>query len=303
MTNEWPLTFFYIRENSKIYLEFIQVIDKVYRKLTKTEEIQKKALTNAKSKYYKQLGFFQHLAPKLGVIPESQNEYNDEFFKKKNTCVSSSSFTKEEVGDLLMNAVKNNNIQQFRELMDQYDSFDINSLQNNGWNLLQYVCLNGFTEIAVELVTKHNADVNIPNIDGWTPLHLASYKGHAEIVKVLMSDESLDINCSVPGIGTPLHCACKKNHLQVVSLLLHKANFKYTNFNIEFLTVMVTYPLVLQPIRILKNLLLNLNSLEGRNFQKRKKLKILINIASLKYLNIPHQDLQKPLDILRRWAN
>jgi hypothetical protein len=29
MTNEWPLSFFYIRENSKIYLEFIQVVDKV----------------------------------------------------------------------------------------------------------------------------------------------------------------------------------------------------------------------------------------------------------------------------------
>jgi hypothetical protein len=29
MTNEWPLSFFHIRENSKIYLEFIQVVDKV----------------------------------------------------------------------------------------------------------------------------------------------------------------------------------------------------------------------------------------------------------------------------------
>jgi len=29
MTNEWQLTFFYIRENSKIYLEFLQIVDKV----------------------------------------------------------------------------------------------------------------------------------------------------------------------------------------------------------------------------------------------------------------------------------
>ncbi len=29
MTNEWPLSFFYIREHSKIYLEFIQYVDKV----------------------------------------------------------------------------------------------------------------------------------------------------------------------------------------------------------------------------------------------------------------------------------
>jgi hypothetical protein len=29
MTNDWALSFFYIKENSKIYMEFIQVIDKV----------------------------------------------------------------------------------------------------------------------------------------------------------------------------------------------------------------------------------------------------------------------------------
>lgn len=29
MTNEWPLSFFHIKENSKIYLEFIQIINKV----------------------------------------------------------------------------------------------------------------------------------------------------------------------------------------------------------------------------------------------------------------------------------
>lgn len=29
MTNEWQLSYFYIRENSTIYLEFLQVIDKV----------------------------------------------------------------------------------------------------------------------------------------------------------------------------------------------------------------------------------------------------------------------------------
>jgi len=29
MTDEWTLSYFYIRENSTIYLEFLQVIDKV----------------------------------------------------------------------------------------------------------------------------------------------------------------------------------------------------------------------------------------------------------------------------------
>jgi len=33
MTNEWELSFFYIRDNSTIYLEFQQVIDKVFKKI------------------------------------------------------------------------------------------------------------------------------------------------------------------------------------------------------------------------------------------------------------------------------
>ncbi len=40
MTNEWPLSFFYIRENSKIYLEFIQIVDKVNKILKFIKIIQ-----------------------------------------------------------------------------------------------------------------------------------------------------------------------------------------------------------------------------------------------------------------------
>ena len=72
LANEWPLSFFYIRQNSIIYLEFIQVI-------SKSEEISKKMLSNPKSKYLKTLGLLKHFAPPpMGVIVESQNEYIDE---------------------------------------------------------------------------------------------------------------------------------------------------------------------------------------------------------------------------------
>ncbi len=160
------------------------------------------------------------------MIPESQNEYNDELFQKKKTNFSQS-FTKEEVWDLIINSVKNNNVQQFRELMEQYDNFDVNSLGSTGWTPLHYACFFGYPEIALDLITKHKANVNIPNIEEWTPLHLCSFKGHQEIVKILLSFPETDVNCNVQVIGTPLHCACKKNHLQVVSILLFKADFRY----------------------------------------------------------------------------
>lgn len=190
-------------------------------------------MSSTKSKYLKTLGFFNHFAPSLGIIPESQNEYNDEIIhRRKNTAVSQS-FTKDEVRDLIMNAVKNNNLQQLKELLEQYDTYEIDSLGTNGWTALHYACLNGHSGIAHELVTTYKANVNLQNVDGWTPLHLASYKGYADIVMLLLSNPNTDINMNVPSIGTPLHCACKKNNLQVVSILLHKANFKYVcNFKI-----------------------------------------------------------------------
>lgn len=182
-------------------------------------------MTNTKSKYLKTLGFFKNLQPTMGVIPESQNEYNDELFQKKRTLLSQS-FSKDEIRDLVINSVKNNNITHFRELMDQYDDFDIDSQNSTGWSALHYACIFGFSEIALDLITKYKANVNIKNTDEWTPLHLAAFKGHQEIVKILLSSPETDINCNVPSIGTPLHCACKKNNLQVVSILLFKADIK-----------------------------------------------------------------------------
>jgi ankyrin repeat protein len=182
-------------------------------------------MSNTKSKYLKTLGFFNHVSPSLGVIPESQNEYNDELFHKKKSNFSQS-FSKEEVRDLVINSVKNNNIQQLKELIDTYDSFDINQKNNSGWNALHYACVFGYTELALELITKHKANVNLANGEDWSPLHLCSFKGHQEIVKILLSNPDTDVNLNVPNIGTPLHCACKKNHLQVVSILLFKADFQ-----------------------------------------------------------------------------
>ena len=154
---------------------------------------------------------------------ESQNEYNDELFKNSTRRLSQS-FTKDEVGELITNAVKNNNIQQFRELMEQYDTYGIDILSNSGWNALHYACYFGFSEIAMELITKHNANANIQNREGWTPLHLCSFKGHHDCVSVLLANSEIKVDFNVNPIGTPLHCACKKNNLKVVSILLHRAN-------------------------------------------------------------------------------
>lgn len=184
-------------------------------------------VSNTKSKYLKSLGFFKHITTSLETIPESLVEFNEEVNKnKKNIPSSSIPRDDESFRENLVKSVKNNSIQSFRELMEQNDNYEIDSLGSTGWSLLHYACFHGYADFVMELITKYRANVNSPNQDGWTPLHLCSYKGYHDIVILLISNSDLDVNKNVPGIGTPMHCACKKNNLQVVSILLHKANFK-----------------------------------------------------------------------------
>jgi hypothetical protein len=183
--------------------------------------------SSATAKYLKSLGFFKHIATPIDTIPESQVESNDECRNKKFHGVTSTICDNdEEFRERIITTIKNNQIQSFRELMDEKDDFDIDSLGLTGWTLLHYASFHGYSDFVVELITKYGANVNLSNNDGWTPLHLCSYKGYHEIVGILLSKEDTDINKNVAGIGSPLHCACKKNNLQVVSILLHKANFK-----------------------------------------------------------------------------
>ena len=218
LTDEWPLSFFHIKSGSHIYLEIIEEVNK-------QEEINKKILSATKSKYLKSLGFFNHFSSNLGVIPESTNEYNDEIFSNKRSHVLNHSFTQDEQLEVFLNAVKNNNINQVKELFDQYENLDVNSIGNNGWAALHTACFNGFTEVVVELLA-HKANPNILNNEEWSALHLASYKGHDEVVKLLINAPDININILHSDIGTPLHCACKKNFMKVVSLLLFKADIE-----------------------------------------------------------------------------
>jgi hypothetical protein len=238
MTDEWTLSFFYIRETSTIYLEFLQVIDKViiflyiiyFLHFNKTEEIRKNMLSKSNSttaKYLKSLGFFKHIATPIDTIPESQVELNEEYRSKIYHGSTSMIYGNDEhFRERIIETIKNNQIQSFRELMDEKDDFNIDSLGSTGWSLLHYASFHGYSDFVMELITKYGANVNLPNIDGWTPLHLCSYKGYLEIVIILLSKEETDVNNNVTGIGTPLHCACKKNNTGVVSILLHYSNFK-----------------------------------------------------------------------------
>ena len=98
----------------------------------------------------------------------------------------SNTYTEEETTEIVIEvlkfrnqAVRNNNLQQFKELFTQYENIRIDSLgKKSGWNALHYACYHGFMEIAQELIVERKANILKPNSDGWTPLHLCCHKGH-----------------------------------------------------------------------------------------------------------------------------
>ena len=238
MTDEWPLSFFFIKHNSQIFLERIKPYNKA-------EEI----MSLTKSKYLKSLGLInapnsfnstQKQKTNLFPIQESPNEYNDEiFFQKKSSTLkaNNSIISTEDIKELLLLSIKNNNLLQLQELIDQYNQeyikdIDMYLTESNGWNALHYASYHGYIEIANYLINSLKADINCMNKEGFTPLHLAVFKDQEEMVKLLLNTNGINVNCFHNQFGTPLHLACKKRHFKIVSLLVaSKADLKIKDKN------------------------------------------------------------------------
>lgn len=238
MTDEWPLSFFFIKHNSQIYLERIKPYNKA-------EEI----MSLTKSKYLKSLGLInapnsfnstQRQKTNLFPIIESPNEYNDELFiqKKSSTLKTNNSIiSSDDIKELLLLSIKNNNLLQLQELIEQYNQeyikdIDMYLTESNGWNALHYASYHGYIEIANYLINSLKADVNYLNKEGFTPLHLAVFKDQEEMVKLLLNTNGINVNCFHNQFGTPLHLACKKRYFKIVSLLVaSKADLKIRDIN------------------------------------------------------------------------
>ena len=160
MTNTFPLSFFYINQESIIYLEVIP-------------DTNNNIITNKTKKKIKSKRSLDRLDDSLllGTIQESQNEYNDELLNNKNET-----FDEEDLNKIIKDAVKKENLTQIKELLDLYPNLKIDS-RNNGKNALHIACMTGNPEI-VKLILKFKVDVNKPSSDNWAPLHLACHNGN-----------------------------------------------------------------------------------------------------------------------------
>ena len=235
MTNDYPLNFFFIKEKSIIFVEFIQT-------QTKMDEIsQKISRRDIKSKYLKCLGIL-HRCPPMEIIKESTIEDLDDDLKSpknKRRSKIKINFNKSpnkefinKIKDRLTKAIIRNKIDEFREILDNhYDFLDINKPLTNfhKFAAIHEAAFYGYQQILQDLINKYNADVNAISLNKWSALHLSAYKGYVDIVNILIHFKDTNYDLCLPKIGTALHLACKRNNFKVVSLLLHKCNPKIKN--------------------------------------------------------------------------
>ena len=298
LTDDFPLNFYFIKQNSIIYLEFMG-------KFTKMDEISKKMHQRAiKTKYLKTLGIFGN-SP-METIKESTSEYindeknkisnNNSFIqrrlsiyklknnfnkvKRQNSCENFYIMSIKENPKLILEkfkkAIISNKLNEYREIMNsKYKFLDVNAfLENNKFAPIHYAAIYGYAEMMEDLINKYKADVNLISVDKWSALHLSSYKGHIMVVDILLQCKETNFDLNLPNIGTALHCACKRNNFKIVSLLLLKCNPNIKNDD-GLLPIDMTND---SGIKKLINKILNKNNKTYEHIKKESDLKVIDDI-------------------------
>ena len=233
LSDEFPLYYFFIQNNSEIFLEHYIVADKNREIFEKIKNSKGKKL-----KYLKKLQIFsenQNNTKKnknLPMIKESDNEYTE--IESKNNEESKNNIIKQAIQFIIED--KTVPFKEYIYINDfMQEDMSILATKENGWNALHYSCFYGREEITESLIALFNPSAELINgltKDGYTPLHLACIKGHINIVRILLFLKEIDVNILQEKDGTPLHIACKKNDMQIVSILVSfKANLNLKNSN------------------------------------------------------------------------
>ena len=239
LSDEFPLFYFFIHNNTEISLEKRLKIDKnreIFEKIKYTE--------NKKYKYLKKLQLYNNMANNFGskknlaIIKESENEYTEvEEVKNENDIEEEKNSKIELIKNQAIEFIISDKVTQFNEYIyiNDFIQEDMSILTNkkNGWNALHYSCFYGREKMTQNLITLFNPSIELINgitKEGYTPLHLACLKGHINVIKILLFLKDIDVNIKSEKEGTPLHIACEKNNMQIVSILVsYKADLKIEN--------------------------------------------------------------------------
>ena len=246
MSDNFPLYFYKIKENSVIYIQMMGKPE------IKEEILQKVKQRENKSKYLKGLNIFQKIGnmdiirestlEDLDIEEEDSPKIDSGINTNENISIENNTIKideKNNIDDLskiiekrFTNAIIHNKLNELKDIMKNYNNIiDINKPigKSKKYSPIHYASMFGYSEMLECLISKYNADINLISKDGWAPIHLCAFKGNMNILYILIKIKKIKINLCLPNIGTPLHCACKQNNIEIVSLLLSRCNPQLKN--------------------------------------------------------------------------
>ena len=251
LSDEYPLSFFYIRKNSEIYLDSIKKYkNKTTSEIKQINSHQNIILQNIFDKHREQNKEIKSNNEKLkqdNIIFETIEENSDEENEIENKNKIKQNYNENNNNNHLIIQIKEVNPEfiiknalymikenKFIEFINYLNSSKtvlgcIQKIINkkNNWNALHYSCFYGNKDITAFLLTYNNSNNSIHDLinsltkDNYTPLHIACYKCNASIVKILLLYlRDIEINLTNNNNETCLHIACKKNSMKIVSMLI-----------------------------------------------------------------------------------
>ena len=261
LSDEFPLSFFYIRKNSEIYLDSIQKYkNKTPNEIRQLNARYKILFPNIYNKHEeeKKINFdfnkltddtiFENLEEmEENSDEEKEMEEKDKIKKEENAKNNLINSIKEKNPEFIIRKalymIKENKFIEFIHYLESNKPI-LGSVQKiinkkNNWNALHYSCFYGNKDITAFLLTYNNSNNSIYDLinsltkENYSPLHIACYKCNPTIVKVLLLYlRDIKINNVDKNNETALHIACKKNSMKIVSMLIaSNANLFLKNNN------------------------------------------------------------------------
>ena len=143
-------------------------------------------------------------------------EDNDQIQLHGGSCQEWINHRKNDENTLLSRAVKTNNIEEVKRLVEIGADVDMQDKQSH--TLLHWAVYMNAKEIT-QLLLAAGAIVNQQDNNGETPLHFAAGRNSYKTIQLLL-DAGADVNQQNKSGNTPLHWAAKKNRYEIVQLLL-----------------------------------------------------------------------------------
>ena len=244
LSDDYPLSFFYIRKNSEIYLDSINKYkDKTPSQISQMNKQKNIIIPNIFDKKRKDETKKNNLYDINKISQDtifelleenSDNEEENEQKMKKNDINLMNQIKELNPDIIIRNAlllIRDNKFIEFINYLETYKDIlgNVQKIINkkNNWNALHYSCYYGKKDITAFLLAYNNKENSIHDLinsltkEKYTPLHIACYRRNSSIVKILLLYlRDIDINLVNKKGEACLHIACKKNSMKIVSMLI-----------------------------------------------------------------------------------